>query len=271
MEWCPPTGTLGELVAAAQIRAEVLLGRTAELSRAAHAAPKVRSLSSALRTTTVGIIAELKRASPSRGAINLSLSAFEQARAYEQGGAVGISVLTEPSRFGGSNDDLVTVCAAVDIPILKKDFHVEPVQLLEARAVGSSAALVIARAVPPRRLAELLQVGGEIGLEILVEVRDAVELELALSLGADLIGVNNRDLETLAVDLSTTDRVIPLVPRSCVAVAESGIATRADVERAAANGADAVLVGAALSVSSEPEAAVRSLTGVARAADARQN
>lgn len=219
----------------------------------------------------VGIIAELKRASPSRGAINMSLSASELALAYERGGAVAISVLTEPSRFGGNNDDLVTVRSVVDIPILKKDFHVEPVQLLEARALGSSAALVIARAVPPRRLAELLGVGREIGLEILVEVRDVIELDLALSLGAELIGVNNRNLETLAVDLSTTDRVVPLVPRWCTAVAESGIETRADVERAAANGADAVLVGAALSGAIEPEAALRSLTGVSRAASARKN
>ena len=229
------------------------------------------SLRSALSGPNVGVIAEVKRASPSRGAINRDLNAAEQARAYERGGAVAVSVLTEPSRFGGNNDDLVAVRAAVRIPILKKDFHVDRVQLLEARALGSSAALVIARAVPPSRLAELLLVGRDIDLEILVEVRDESELERALSYGAELIGVNNRNLETLAVDSSTIDRVVPLIPRSCRAVAESGLETRADVDRAAATGADAVLIGSALSSSADPEAAVRSLTSVPRVTDARQN
>lgn len=219
----------------------------------------------------MGIIAEVKRASPSRGAINATLDAAGQARAYERGGAVAISVLTEPTRFGGSNEDLASVRAAVGLPVLKKDFHVAVIQLFEARALGASAALVIARAIPPDRLAEMLAAGREIGLEILVEVRNLAELDLALSFDAELIGINNRDLETLAVDPSTSGRVIPLVPRSALAVAESGIETRADVERAAEAGADAVLVGAALSASPDPEAAVRVLVGVPRSADARQD
>ena len=219
----------------------------------------------------MGIIAEVKRASPSRGVINKELNAADQARAYERGGAVAISVLTEPTRFGGHNDDLVAVREAVAIPVLKKDFHVEAVQLFEARALGSSAALVIARAVSPAKLAELIRVGRDIELEILVEVRDEAELELALAFGAGLIGVNNRNLETLAVDRSTIDRVVPLIPRSCRAVAESGFETRADVERAAVGGADAVLIGSVLSESVEAEALVRSLAGVPRLLDARQN
>ncbi len=157
------------------------------------------------------------------------------------------------------------------IPILRKDFHVDPVQLLEARSLGSSAALVIVRAVPPARLAELLETARDIGLETLVEIRNEAELDLALTLGAELIGVNNRDLETLAVDLSTMDRILHLIPRSCVAVAESGIVTRAHVERAASCGADAVLIGGALSASDSPEDALRSLTSVTRVTDARKN
>jgi indole-3-glycerol phosphate synthase len=219
----------------------------------------------------VGIIAEVKRASPSRGTINADLSATDQARAYERGGAVAISVLTEPTRFGGSNEDLVAVRDAVKLPVLKKDFHVAVIQLVEARALGASAALVIARAIRPDRLAEMLSAARDMGLELLVEVRDAAELDLALSLEAELIGVNSRDLETLALDHSTAGRVIPLIPRSLRAIAESGIETRADVEHAATMGADAVLVGAALSASSDPEAAVRALVGVSRSVDARQD
>ena len=213
----------------------------------------------------------MKRASPSRGPINPGLRAADQAKAYERAGAAAISVLTESTRFGGTNEDLSAARSAVKIPILRKDFHVEAVQLLEARSLGSSAALVIVRAVPPARLAELLETGRDIGLEILVEVRNEVELVLALSLGAELIGVNNRDLETLEVDLTTMDRVLPLIPRSCVAVAESGIVTRADIERAASSGADAVLVGGALSASDSPGNALQSLTGVTRVTNARQN
>jgi indole-3-glycerol phosphate synthase len=224
-----------------------------------------------LRAPTVGIIAEVKRASPSRGPINADLNAADQARAYQRGGAVAISVLTEPTRFGGSNEDLIAVRAAVDLPVVKKDFHVAVIQLIEARALGASAALVIARAVPQDRLVEMVGAARDIGLEILIEVRDSFELDLALSLDAELIGVNNRDLETLAVDSSTADRFIPLVPLRSRAIVESGIATRADVERAAAKGADAVLVGAAVSESPDPEAAVRSLVGVPRSVDARQN
>ena len=270
-EWIPPGGTLGELVAAAHLRAAVLRERAAELGRAAIAARPVRSLRSELQSSTVGIIAEIKRASPSRGSINSELRAADQAQAYERGGAFAISVLTEPTRFGGSNDDIVAARSAADIPVLKKDFHVEPVQLLEARALGCSAALVIVRAIHPAVLAELVQAGKPIGLELLVEVQDERELDLALSLGAEIIGVNNRNLESLAVDLSAMDRLLPLIPRSCIAVAESGIETRADIERAGSHGADAVLIGSALSGSANAEAALRSLTAVKRVASARQN
>ncbi len=269
--WEPPTGTLGELVASAEARANTLRGRAAELGRAASAATVGPGFRAALVKSKVGVIAEVKRASPSRGPINPGLRASDQARAYERGGAVAISVLTEGTRFGGTNEDLSAVRSGVKIPVLRKDFHVDPVQLLEARSLGGAAALVIVRAVPPARLAELLETARDIGLETLVEVRNEAELGLALSLGAELIGVNNRDLETLAVDLTTMDRVLPLIPRWCVAVAESGIVSRADIERAASHGADAVLIGGVLSASGSPEDALRPLTSVTRVTNARKN
>ena len=219
----------------------------------------------------VKVVAEVKRSSPSKGAINLGLDLTQRVVAYESGGAAAISVLTEPTRFGGSNDDLTDARGAVRIPLLKKDFHVAPVQILEARSLGASAALVIARAVPPARLEELMRAGADAGIEILVEVRDERELDLALTLGAKLIGVNNRNLETLEIDPETSLRLLPLIPRDVVAIAESGVRTAKDVERLGKAGADAVLVGSELSASSDPEAAVRSLTGIKRTTGARKS
>jgi len=216
------------------------------------------------------VIAELKRASPSKGSINPELSVIEQASAYEKGGAAAISILTEPTRFSGSNDDLVAARGATSLPLLKKDFHVDPLQIIEAKSIGASAALVIVRALPPTRLREMLDVARSIGIEVLVEVRDEPELELALSFGAKLIGVNNRDLETLAIDPETAPRLLPLIPRDIVAIAESGMKTSADIERVATAGADSVLIGSELSASANPEAAVRSLSGVRRSEGARK-
>jgi indole-3-glycerol phosphate synthase len=203
--------------------------------------------------------------------INRDIDLETQVVAYEAGGAAAISILTEPMRFGGSNEDLSRAREAVRIPLLKKDFHIEPVQILEARALGASAALVIARAVSPSRLAELLSSGIDAGIEILVEVRDERELDLALTLGAGLIGVNNRNLETLEIDPDTSLRILPLIPGDIVAIAESGVRSVQDVERLGRAGANAVLVGTEVSASSDPEAAVRSLTGVTRTTGARKS
>jgi indole-3-glycerol phosphate synthase len=224
----------------------------------------------ALRRADVAIIAEVKRSSPSKGEINKGLILEDQVRAYERGGAAAISILTESRRFGGSNLDLTRARAAIPTPLLKKDFHVEVVQILEARSLGAAAALVIARAVSPARLKELIKAGDDVGIEILVEVRDDAELDLALSLGARLIGVNNRNLETLEIDPETSLRLLPLIPREIVAIAESGVKSLADISRLATAGADAVLIGSELSGSADPEAAVRALTGVARTAGARK-
>ena len=212
----------------------------------------------------MALLAEVKRSSPSKGVIAAELDAVQQAHAYQEGGAAGVSVLTEPVHFGGSTADLVAVLQVVRIPALKKDFHVHPVQLLEARALGASAALLIARALAPELLAELMREGAALGLELLVEIRDEAELERAMAGGATMIGVNNRNLETLVIDAATSERIIPLIPASVLAIAESGVRDRSDVERYAAVGADAVLVGSSLSAAQDPVAATRALIGVPR-------
>jgi len=268
--WIPPVGTLGELTDEARARAATLALRAAELERQARNAEVVPSFRDALRRKQIAVIAEVKRSSPSKGSINPALDLARQVRAYEAGGAAAISVLTEPTRFGGSTEDLLLARKSVALPLLKKDFHVDVVQILEARSLGASAALVIARAVPPARLKDLMAAGADVALEILVEVRDERELDLALSLGADLIGVNNRNLETLEIDAATSLRILPLIPRGVIAIAESGFKSAADLQRVAGAGADAVLVGSEVSGAADPEAAVRSLTGVTRTGGARK-
>ena len=267
--WIPPSGTLGRIVAEARDRAATLRARQPELSRLAAAVGASPRLSRALRGLTVSVVAEVKRRSPSKGWINPAMSAVDQARAYERGGAAAISVLTEPDHFGGSVDDLIAIRDAVALPILKKDFHVEPIQLLEAKALGASAALLIARALSPTTFAEMIDEANQLQLEVLVEVRDEEELSRALDAGAAMIGINNRNLETLVIDATTAERLLGLLPQSIVAIAESGVATRADVERVAGAGADAVLVGSAVSAASDPAAAVRELSTVTRIARER--
>ncbi|MDQ6771058.1 MAG: indole-3-glycerol phosphate synthase TrpC [Gemmatimonadota bacterium] len=268
--WTPPGGTLGELTDEAQARAKTIKPRAAEFSRSIENLNRPAGFAAALRRDQVAIIAEVKRSSPSKGDINPGLDLEKQVRAYERGGAAAMSILTEPLRFGGSSEDLVRARTLVSTPLLRKDFHVDVVQIIEARYLGASAALVIARAVPPRRLKELIETGSDVGIEILVEIRDERELDLALSLNAQLIGVNNRNLETLEIDPETSLRLLPLIPRQIVAIAESGMKSVADVARVAVAGADAVLVGSELSASRDPEAAVRKLTGVPRTASARK-
>ncbi|MBV9879855.1 MAG: indole-3-glycerol-phosphate synthase [Gemmatirosa sp.] len=262
--WTPPGGTLGTLVADAARRAAALRPRLRELERHAAAAPPAPSFAGALRGETVAVIAEIKRRSPSKGDINPGLSVVDQAAAYAGGGAAALSILTEPTRFGGTEADLVAARGAVSLPLLKKDFHVAPVQLVEARALGASAALLIARALSPTSLRALAALGADLGLDVLVEVRDERELDVALSTEAPVVGVNNRNLETLVIDLAAGDRIVPLIPPDRLAVFESGVSTVAEVERAADAGADAVLVGSSVSAAADPVAAVRALCGVAR-------
>ena len=240
----------------------LLRHHSARLAGALRDAPAPPSLAAALRTPAVGVLAEVKRRSPSKGDIAPALDPVAQARAYHDGGAAAVSILTEPTHFGGSPDDLAAVRAQVPLPILKKDFHVEVIQLVEARVLGASAALLIARALHPERLISLADEGRALGLEILVEVRDESELETAIRSKATMIGVNNRNLETLVIDPATCDRLVPLIPPDTVGIAESGVQSRADVERYAAIGADAVLGGSVLSSAADPRQATRQLTGV---------
>ncbi len=262
--WTPPSGTLGGIVAEARERAATLISQRPELTSRAKSAPHVPPFGDALRTSHVAVIGEVKRRSPSKGWINAQISAPDQAAAYEAGGAAAISVLTEPVHFGGSVDDLLAVRDAVKIPLLKKDFHVDPIQLVEAKAIGASAALLIARALSPDDLARMVDAARELSLEVLVEIRDDDELQRALDVGAEIIGINNRNLETLVIDVATADRMLRTIPPDRVGIAESGISGRADVERVAAAGADAVLVGSVISAASDPAAAVRDLAQVQR-------
>ncbi|CAA9356570.1 MAG: Indole-3-glycerol phosphate synthase [uncultured Gemmatimonadaceae bacterium] len=269
-DWSPPVGPLGELTSGAARRvAAELAGRRAELERAAATAPAVPSFLAPLRGAQLAVIAELKRSSPSKGAINAGMDAGRQAAAYAAGGAAALSVLTEPTRFGGSPADLAEAAAATTVPLLKKDFHVDPLQVLEARALGASAVLLIARALDDDALAALAALAHDVGVEPLVEIRDEWELDAALAAGARVIGVNNRDLETLEIDRGTGDRLLPRIPAACVAIAESGVRDAADVAAAARAGADAVLVGSSVSAASDPARAVRALAAVPRCPDRR--
>ena len=208
------------------------------------------------------VIAEVKRRSPSKGDLAPIADPAALARAYAAGGAAVVSVLTEERRFGGSLDDLRTVRAVVDTPILRKDFIVETYQLVEARAAGADLALLIVAALDDDTLRRLNDEAGELGLTVLVEVHDEAETERALALDAELIGVNSRNLKTLEVDPDVFGRLAPQIHADIVKVAESGITGVDDVRRFVAEGAGVVLVGEALVKDGDPEAAVRAMTGV---------
>jgi indole-3-glycerol phosphate synthase len=208
------------------------------------------------------VIAEVKRRSPSKGDLADIPDPASLAAEYAAGGAAAISVLTEQRRFGGSLDDLRAVRAAVDTPLLRKDFIVTPYQLIEARAAGADLALLIVAALDHDLLRRLYDEARELGLTVLVEVHDEPETERAVALGAELIGVNARNLKTLAVDNDTFGRLAPLVPDEVVKVAESGIFGPDDVRRFVTEGARAVLVGEALVKDGEPRRAVAAMTGV---------
>jgi indole-3-glycerol phosphate synthase len=245
-------------------RVAALRSRTRELERQAANAPAPRPFDRATSGPDVGVIAEVKRRSPSAGAIREDLDPVEHARAYAQGGAVAISVLTDEAHFGGSLDDLARVAAAVAVPVLRKDFILDELQLYEARAAGASAVLLIVRALTPARVRALATAARAQGLGVLVEVHTDAELAVAVAAEPTAVGVNSRDLATFAVDLAEAERLVARVPRGVPAIAESGITTRADVERMAAAGADLVLVGTSVARTADPGAAVRELTGVRR-------
>lgn len=222
--------------------------------------PRGAAFAAALRRSgAVNVIAECKRRSPSRGVLRRSYDPVAQAQAYERGGAVAISVLTEPSFFDGALEHLTRVRAAVGLPVLRKDFVIDPYQLLEARLAGADAVLLIVSALDDERLARLLAQAAALRLAALVEVHDEAEVDRALTAGASLVGVNNRNLRTLAVDLDVSARVAACLPAAVTAVSESGVRTPDDVVRLRGLGYSAFLVGERLMTSADPEGDLRTL------------
>jgi indole-3-glycerol phosphate synthase len=231
----------------------------AEIKRRSAAAPPPRDVMSALRAPGIGVIAEVKRRSPSKGELATIPDPAELAVAYAEGGARVISVLTEERRFGGSLADLAAVRARVDIPILRKDFVVSPYQVHEARAYGADLVLLIVAALEQNVLSSLLDRIESLGMTALVEVHTEEEADRALEAGAGVVGVNARNLHTLEVNRSVFGRIAPGLPSDVLRVAESGVRGPGDLLTYAGWGADAVLCGEGLVTSGDPRAAVRGL------------
>lgn len=256
-----PPAILDEILAwkrqevASRRRARSLAALRADAERAAPP----RDLVAALTAPGVSLIAEVKRASPSRGALRPGLDAPALARTYAAAGAAAVSVLTDGRFFRGSLADLRAVRAAVGLPLLRKDFVVDAYQVYEARAAGADAVLLIVAALNDGALETLYRAIQSLGMAALVEVHDEAELDRALGLGPRVVGVNNRDLRTFDVDLETTARLRARVPAGTLLVAESGIQARADVARLARMGADAMLVGEALVCAGDVAAKVQEL------------
>jgi indole-3-glycerol phosphate synthase len=242
------------------------LARHAErLRREAEARGGLRDFPSALEGgQNVAVIAEVKRRSPGAGAIRPDLDPVARAAEYEAGGARALSVLTDETYFQGSIEDLARVRTAVSLPVLRKDFVIDPVQVWEARAAGADAVLLIVRILDDGRLRDLRLLAEELGMSALVEVHDEAELHRALASGARIVGVNNRDLRTFSTDVEVTLRLADRVPGEVILVSESGISRSDQVERLADAGVDAILVGEALVRAGDPAEAVRSLSGVPR-------
>lgn len=234
--------------------------------QAAEAAP-ARPLRAALAAPGMSVIAEIKRRSPSKGALAPGLDPRRVARAYQDGGAACLSVLTDEEHFGGSLHDLAEARGACSLPVLRKDFTVCDADVLIARRAGADAILLIVAALSPIELRRFRVLAESLGMACIVEVHDAAELEIALGSGADVIGVNQRDLHTFDVDRELAAELAETMPAGVVRVAESGIRTRGEVERLEQTGYDAVLIGETLVTAPDPASELRSLRGVTPAAD----
>jgi indole-3-glycerol phosphate synthase len=255
--------TKREEVARLRPHAGALLG-------AARRAPPPRDLADALaRSELVAVIAEVKRRSPGAGEIHAALDPVDLARGYAARGAAAVSVLTDRDYFGGSLDDLRSIREAIPVPVLRKDFLIDPLQVAEARGAGADAVLLIVRILDDARLAELMDAAEGYGMAALVEVHDAREVERAVAVGARVIGINNRDLSTFTTDLDVTLSLLDRIPPGVVVVSESGIRTRADVERLGARGVEAVLVGESILRADDPSEAVAGLAGCRKLERAR--
>jgi indole-3-glycerol phosphate synthase len=232
-----------------------------QLLEAIEIAPPVRDCLTALLTEDISVIAEVKRSSPSKGALAPITDPAGLAASYAEAGAAVISVLTEQRRFGGTLADLDAVRKTVELPILRKDFMVDEYQFYEARAHGADVILLIVAALSKNQLDDYFNLSKELGMRALIEVHTPGELESALEISPEIVGVNSRNLKTLDVDAQAFAQLIPQIPRSVARVAESGISTRSDVEFAHEYGATAILVGEALVRSGNPNVAMAQLLG----------
>ena len=251
---------LDRILAAHREKAAVDPRSVETLLNAISGSPRPRGFRQALAGADgLGVIAEVKRRSPSKGDLAPNLDPADLARQYSAGGATCLSVLTDEDFFGGSADDLATARGAVDIPVLRKDFTVSELDVLDARHMGADAVLLIAAALDDHELRAFHELATDVGLDALVEIHDEPELERALAVGATLIGVNQRDLVTFEVDTDRAVRMAPLMPDGVVRVAESGVRDANDAARLAAAGYHAVLVGESLVTSGDPRSAVAAL------------
>lgn len=263
----PPPDLLGTIVAATRRTIEVRTAReplSVLARRAERRTPRPGVFTSALRRADRwNVIAECKRRSPSRGVLRADYDPVAIATGYEAAGAAAISVLTEPTFFDGALDHLEAVRSAVMTPLLRKDFIVSEYQLFEARAAGADAVLLIVAALSPQELRQLASAAERLGLDTLVEVHSADELQVAIDSGAPVIGVNNRNLRTLVVDVQASDTLVTMMPKGVVAVSESGLRTSADLARLSSAGYGAFLIGERFMTAADPGAALAQLLGAA--------
>ena len=253
-------GVLGTILADKRREVELLALDQERLQERALAAPPPRDFLAALRAPgRTPVIAEIKKRSPSAGDLAIGIDPARQAALYQEGGAAALSVLCDAVYFGGSLDDLSQARAAVDLPVLCKDFILHPAQVFAARAAGADAVLLIVAALEPPALAGLYDLAGRLGMSVLVEIHHHSEVEAALALDPPLVGINNRDLTTLKVDLEHSLRVRALLPSGLTVVAESGVSQPQEVSRLLAGGLDAFLVGTSLMRAADPVAALKGL------------
>jgi len=253
---------LDQIIATKRKEAEALESRKADLKRAALQRNEYRGFRSLLfQPGIVTVIAECKAASPTAGTIAAKYDPVAQAKLYEKGGAGAISVLTDREYFRGCLEDMKKVRAAVQVPVLRKDFILTEAQVYESIAAGADAFLLIVAALSDPELKGLHELGRGLGADVLVEVHDMAEMDRALEVEADIIGINNRNLHTFEVDLKTTEALAPEIPSDCLGISESGIRTREDVKFVTAQGIHCLLVGESLMKDQDPAAALKSLKG----------